>query len=288
MANLQDFGFDKLLNKPIDSNSTGVVYDTVDNALNTGSILQGGNLTLKTLSIGGLVRQVAPGDDIQAAIDAVNREGGGTVQLLAKTYTLTANINMKSNVVLMGVGRDVTILEFNGSSLGVLVTGTSQGTYISNFSIKNLTLQNSNNIAGLDISFASFFNLENIKVSSCDQKGLRITGCLDYNLFNVISTTNTGNGFEIIGDATDGNYRFILYQCYALLNTGKGFLFTNSASSALKFFSMINCTAESNDGVGIDFNSSIAASTLLGKFMACTSSNNNNVGIKGSSNITGT
>lgn len=115
MAEISDYGFDKLLNKPIDNASTGVVYDSVDQQ-NTGSIVQGGNLTLKTLSIGGLVRQVAPGDDINAAIDAVSREGGGTVQLLAKTYTITSNILMRSEVALVGAGVGITIIECAGAS----------------------------------------------------------------------------------------------------------------------------------------------------------------------------
>ena len=115
MADVFDYNFNKLLNKPIDDASTGVVYDTVENALNTGSIVQGGNLTLKTLSIGSLVRQVAPGDDINAAIDAVSREGGGTVQLLAKTYIITSSIRMKSKVSLVGAGVGVTILEMAGA-----------------------------------------------------------------------------------------------------------------------------------------------------------------------------
>ena len=97
-SDIYDLGFDRGLNREIPDNSTGVVYDTIENATNAASVLSGGNLNLKTLTIGGLTRQVAPGDDIQAAIDAVNREGGGTVQLLAKTYNPTFDINLKSNV----------------------------------------------------------------------------------------------------------------------------------------------------------------------------------------------
>lgn len=122
---IYDYGFDNNLNKKIADNSSGVVYDTVDNALNTGSMLQGGNLTLKTLSIGGLVRQVAPGDDIQAAIDAVNREGGGTVQLLAKTYTINDDINMRSNVSLVGQGIGVTIINFVGN-FSIITDGSNE------------------------------------------------------------------------------------------------------------------------------------------------------------------
>ena len=123
---IYDLGFDRLLNKGLNSVSTGLVYDPVGSSLNIAQILSGGALTLKSLSIGGLIRQVAPGDDIQAAIDAVNREGGGTVQLLAGTYLTKNNIELKSNVSLVGSGIGSTIVDFGGQTYNLRVTGTAR------------------------------------------------------------------------------------------------------------------------------------------------------------------
>lgn len=120
---IYDYGFDGGLNRAIPDNSTGVVYDAVGDSVNAAQVLQGGNLTLKTLSIGGLTRQVAPGDDLQAAIDAVSREGGGTVQLLAATYKLTSNIYLRTGVTLNGAGRQITILDFQNYAYGIRAEG---------------------------------------------------------------------------------------------------------------------------------------------------------------------
>lgn len=120
---IYDFGFDKSLNRILPNSSSGVVYNPIENSLNAAQILSGGNLTLKTLNIGGLVRQVAPGDDIQAAVDAVSREGGGTIQLIAEEYPLLAPINIKPRVNLVGVRPDVTVLNFLGSAGNVTVFG---------------------------------------------------------------------------------------------------------------------------------------------------------------------
>ncbi|MFZ2151692.1 MAG: NosD domain-containing protein [Minisyncoccia bacterium] len=121
--NIYNLGFDASLNKPIQDNSTGVVYDTTANAMNVGQILSGGQLTLKSLSIGGLVRQVAPGDDIQQAIDSVNREGGGTIQLVTGTYVFYDNIFLRSNVALIGSGADKTIIDFGGRGISINING---------------------------------------------------------------------------------------------------------------------------------------------------------------------
>ena len=123
---IYDLGFDKLLNKSLTSISSGLVYDPIGSSLNTAQMLTGGQLTLKSLSIGGLVKQVAPGDDIQAAINAVNREGGGTVQLLAGTYLLGNNIEVKSNVTLAGGGIGNTVIDFNAGAFQVFFQGTAR------------------------------------------------------------------------------------------------------------------------------------------------------------------
>ena len=262
--NIYDYGFGLDLNKPISSDATGVVYDTVDNALNTGSILQGGNLTLKTLSIGGLVKQVAPGDDIQAAIDAVNREGGGIVQLLAKTYSLMSNINLKSNVVLLGAGKDLTILEFNGQTFGVNVVGTALS-ILKNYQIKNLTIQNSNNTAGLDIQYSDFWIVDNVKVNSCDQVGIRILGCRDFTVLNTISTSNTQDGWQIggfVAGRTTINFSFI--SCTATSNSSNGFETTNSTVGQGGFYS---CSTSGNAFDGFEMNASPASDSL--SFIAC-------------------
>lgn len=63
--------------------------------------------------------------DIQAAINTIAANGGGTVQLLSGTYTLNADLTLSSNVNLFGQGSVNTILDFNYGAFGILAKGSS-------------------------------------------------------------------------------------------------------------------------------------------------------------------
>ena len=80
---------------------------------------------------------------IQAAIDAANAAGGGTVVLGTKTYTINSPITLKSNVSIAGAGIGNTILKRRSSyadsgSTGYFFGG-NDGT-IEDFEIRKLTL----------------------------------------------------------------------------------------------------------------------------------------------------
>ena len=58
-----------------------------------------------------IAKRIKPGDDIQAAIDAAAKAGGGVVLLAPGTYPLREVIDMRSGVILRGADRDRTVLE---------------------------------------------------------------------------------------------------------------------------------------------------------------------------------
>lgn len=266
---IYSLGFDKSLNRSTEDISSPVVYNPIGEAINTAQALTGGNLNLKTLTIGGLVRQVAPGDDIQAAIDAANREGGGTVQLLAKTYKLTAPIQVKGKVALVGAGANLTTLDFENRSLGLSVTGSpsgsNQSTYESDFLISNLTITGSGATAGLDIVYAKNFRIENITVSSCTGIGVRIKGANNFAILNSNSSSNTGHnwfmGNKAQGFNTHDCSQFILFNCIGNSSTtGDGFRLDATDLNSLnpdgvKDFTIMNCTATDNGLNGFAFRS---------------------------------
>ena len=254
--NIYSFGFDKSLNKPFVNRATGVVYDAVSEALNAGQVLSGGNLNLKTLSIGSLVRQVAPGDDIQAAIDAVNREGGGTVQLIAGDYLLTRDIELKSKVKLNGAGRDVSILNFQNLPYGIFVNGG--GNYIRNFSIENLTVSKSNANGGIYLTWAESFGITNVRTTLCQQDGIFLSKCLIFNIIGCLSDNNTSDGISSDGDVTNGNF----LNCYINTNSAIGM---NISGANLV---LTNCEVFQNTGHGIYLN------TLYSKVIGCYCYNN--------------
>ena len=107
--------------------------------------------------------QLEPGEDIQETIDKLDTEGSGRIELASGTYSLRRNIELKDKVSLTGAGIDQTILDFGDSANGVFATGVGGGSPVDkeNFLISDLTIQNSDNAAGLDLSFCANFRLEN-------------------------------------------------------------------------------------------------------------------------------
>lgn len=122
---IYSFGFDGGLNRTLPNNSTGVVYDTLEQALNTGQVLSGGNLALKTLDVGSFTRSVSPGDNIQDAINAASSRGGGRIVLRNGTYKLKTNLTMWSNVYLEGENAHTTILDFIDNASGIVASGSN-------------------------------------------------------------------------------------------------------------------------------------------------------------------
>lgn len=268
---IYDYGFNKDLNRPIETEYTGVVYDTLQNSLNASQILSGGSLTLKSLSIGGLVKQVAPGDDINTAIDAVSREGGGTVQLLAKTYYFDNDINLKENVSLIGAGSDITILDFKDGSAGIKCT-SENGVRLAHFRIRN-----SGNTGAINFNDADRFTIENVYALSNTNDGFFIQdGCQDFLLINCRSEQNV-NGFTLSGGGS-GNVlqRFTLVNCNAFDNTGIGYKISTT-TNMLFYGSLIGCRSSYNDGDGFDF-SADSASAFVVTLTSCVSAANTGKG----------
>jgi len=119
---IRDYGFGPGMNKPIRRRDSGTVYDIIEKAIAPGQMLSGEGLNVRALTPGGLLRQVAPGDDIQAAIDTVSRAGGGTVQMASGLYIQRRDVVMRSGVKLAGVGPD-TAIDFDGTGYGIQGVG---------------------------------------------------------------------------------------------------------------------------------------------------------------------
>lgn len=263
MADIFDYGFDKGLKRNITNRATGVVYDTVGDTVNTGSVIQGGNLTLKTLNVGGLVRQVAPGDDINAAIDAVSRDGGGIVQLVGRTYTVTSDINLKPDVTLAGAGVDVTILDFSGSTNLINIVGLSSSIY-ENVHLRDFTLQNSNALRGILVQFADRWSFENLRVHNCGTTGIQIQDAQYFTLYRCRASSNGASGYFVAGTNSRQTSRFSFIACTADANTTNGFRIS-SGTNDLFWGSFLGCVASSNvtNGFLFDATSGSGVETAL-------------------------
>ncbi len=237
------------------------------------------------ISLGHQIVAVLPTDNIQEVVETLSAKGGGTLKLGAYTYNLNYSISLASGISLVGEGKDTTILDFGDTSNNLNAIGTS-GSIMKNFSISNLTVQNSSATAGIDIDFADFWRVENVRVTSCDQKGIRINNSHDYLLINVQSNNNTGNGFEFICTDVNDHNRFLLINCLADTNGGIGFSFSTTTSAQLiRHFSLIRTISKSNTGDGFDFASSVLFSNSEGEIISCFADSNGGIGFDVASNV---
>ncbi|MCH7536147.1 MAG: right-handed parallel beta-helix repeat-containing protein [Bacteroidetes bacterium] len=204
---------------------------------------------IRSSETAGRTIYVNPGENIQNAIETLRAEdNGGTIFLRAGTHLVEYEITGISKVNMVGAGRDSTILEFNSGATGLSYVGTSSA-ILENFILADFTLQNSNNAAGIDIDFSDFFRIENVRITSCDQVGIRILRSRNFTITNVLSDNNTGNGFVLTGDGTRSQSVFSLLNCRSGSNA-IGYVISGSNQF---IFSFVGCVADNNSGDGFDF-----------------------------------
>jgi hypothetical protein len=73
-----------------------------------------GYAEFQNVNIGSRQLTIDPSQDIQVALDKVHSEGSGTVFLKAGTYYPTSDLNLYTNVNLIGESNTSTIIDFGG------------------------------------------------------------------------------------------------------------------------------------------------------------------------------
>jgi hypothetical protein len=211
------------------------------------------------------------GENIQDAIDACDKEGGGTVTLVAGTHIIDYNINVKSNISLVGEGLDVTIIDFEDGSFALQAVGTASD-ILKNIQIKDLTVQNSGATAGLTMQFSDYWNIENVRVHSCNTSGFRVFDCQYWSLNRCRGSSNGSSGFFITTTNGRTNIRFRLSSCNADSNSNHGYNIS-TGSNDMFWGNFIGCIANSNTVNGFDF-STTSSSALHSSLVGCIASNN--------------
>ncbi len=85
-----------------------------------------GNAFFVTVTINGILHlTVQPGDDVQAAIDLLEADGGGVIRFAAGTHTITTALVGVSAIRFIGENTSTTILDFNSTSANFTFAGTS-------------------------------------------------------------------------------------------------------------------------------------------------------------------
>ena len=225
-------------------------------SLPSNMLLQGA--TLRTSTTFGRAATVKAGEDIRPALESLRSAGGGTLILLAGIHHFTYNIVGSSKINIIGEGRDQTILDFGGGAYGVQYVGTV-GARLASFTLAGFTVQNSNNGGGIDINYADFFEVKDVKSTSNDQAGLRIQNVTNF-FISCISSLNTGNGISFTsvtkGDINNSNISD---------NTGKGIEFISGNSNVRVNGNTLE--ANGSDGIKLTATSdqiTIIASTVSG------------------------
>ncbi|MDO9007226.1 MAG: hypothetical protein Q8S73_05380 [Deltaproteobacteria bacterium] len=229
----------------------------------------------------------ATGAAMQAAIDGVYALGGGTVQLLPVTYTLTAEIALKSGVSLIGVAPTMTItthtpegsfilsggtiLQGNGTHKGLTHNAVDLGSASATFSsdtlqavtVKGIGLTNFTRgiqIGAINSAGCIDSTFEDIYYTNCSEWGVDFEN-FQYSNFFGISGKNSGN-------TTNGGQRYASSVASATLLPGD--------SVFHKLWHVMNYRA--NQGIVFD-SSSVASSGLNDLSVTKSQINRNGEGI---------
>lgn len=237
---------------------------------------------------------------IQAAIDAVNILGGGTVHVKAGTYNIGTKINVYDNINLIGDGVS-TILATSGNNILLEISS------VSNVTIKDMYLdgatQTDNNSAMRVISLATATkcHIENVEVVNGGYYGINLFDSSNCVFINVRSHDNYRHGYHLGGDHDNTNEQNIFLGCYAYSNGNCGFnnrgnngtphsildrnifkgcfAYSNTydgfvtGNSYFDIFDGCNSFNNGHDGI------TLASTSSYGKIINCNSYGNTNTGI---------
>jgi len=126
-------------NEAIEIHRVATVLDHIDEAVTNAKIFHFARVYRAIVDIAGN----GDYDNIQDAVDYVAGIGGGSILILAGTYTQSTDITMYSLVNLIGEDKDTTIIDFNYGDLNITLPASG-----SHIEISNLTIKKSRDIMG--------------------------------------------------------------------------------------------------------------------------------------------
>lgn len=236
-------------------------------------------------------------DDIQDAIDKVNLNGGGVVYLNPGTYNVSDDITLPSNVYLVGLVKNLCIIDFGGGSHSIVCTA------VTDITIAELTIQNSSD-AGIKLStITGIIILNNVDIISC-AIGLQGTTVAGLNIISggiVAQSCGIGMQLDACRGTTIDNSSFIGNTTYGMelidsdFSIVRGCYFQLNGSDAIHgdnidTFAIEACIIIENTGDGINIDRGCIGNRIFGNRISV---NNNGVVIGNSAtacinNIIGT
>lgn len=194
---------------------------------------------------------VNPGENIQAAVDAVAKDGNGIVHLVTGTHLVDYNITLPQGITLKGAGsQGATIINFNNAAFSIKITGVV-GDNVLNSSIQDMLIQNSTDTAGIQLSYTQQIRLTNLVITNCTN-GVNFRNSAAIDVERVL-TDNCVNGFDIDGSVSDDIFAIRFYSSTAQNCSGAGFYTNSSATDAVQGIWFFGCRAGDNAGSGFHF-----------------------------------
>jgi hypothetical protein len=218
---------------------------------------------------------IAPGDSIQAAIDALP-SAGGLIKLGPGTHTISTSLILRSGVVLEGEGCQSTTISYTGSAQAIKMATPASRSY--GVGVRGIKVADAGaGTVGLDMESVSTGVFDDVLIDGFTT-GVRLVGsngfCV-YNRFTNVNAQNSTTGW-VIGAAGSNSNTFM--ACRADVAT-TGWNITDSNQSQLIGCQIENCTT------GVSITSTASALSDRTTIMGCRfEGNTTNVNIT-SSNV---
>lgn len=191
---------------------------------------------------------------IQDAIDAAETAGGGVVFLQEGTYKITATIDLKINVNLVGEGFS-SILSYTGAGVAVRLTVPTTANWF--VRIEDLKITTSTGTHGLQILGVHFVDIKGVQVTGFSTAGIHLSGlgdddnavditiddCLiNANADGILADNNRANSIRISGTNFSSNTGYGINANSAVTNAihsgwtiDGGCTFGNNTTAAIMF-----------------------------------------------------
>lgn len=199
---------------------------------------------------------------IQAAITAVQAQGGGTVNFSSGTFKCLNEIILNPigpflfhDVYLQGSGAEATILSFSSAVAGSNGIKVLAGGGAGRLGISAMSIKGAKNI-GINVNpghgpdeFISRFYISDVVVDGCVSDGVRFSNTYMGNITNVESRNNGGYGFKLEGFHTSMTFT----RCWAggdALPPNGGNTLSGWYIENVVYSSFDSCSADWNGGTG--------------------------------------
>ena len=196
---------------------------------------------------------------IQSAIDYVNGLGGGKVHIRAGTYSLSANLQMYSDIILEGEGKGATLLvQASGINGDVINCNSVDRWTIRDLDIDGNVSNNASGDNGIVAYDADLWLVENCVIHHNKLKGIAIgDSSYGWTVRDTELHTNSQDGMAMASGTTAGGkvcQNGTIMRVYSTNNTlyGMGLVTPANTYARTKNIKIIGCDIIGNGSYGIE------------------------------------